>query len=153
VSRELNDLVTPFLYRTVHFHSPGHIQGDDRLLQQLDIFGHPHFAPLIYTKKVLVTGSWYETYNEIESELGSKCLLSPAVRMFSNIIASCIMRMPNLREFTWVQTALSDRFEGNTDFTSQLGLANRYDTDSCHVCHLAPRVEIFTASARDRLYT
>ncbi|KAB8244614.1 hypothetical protein BDV35DRAFT_382164 [Aspergillus flavus] len=46
VSHELNDLATPYLYQTVHFHSPGRIKPDDQLLSQLDILGNLHFNKL-----------------------------------------------------------------------------------------------------------
>ncbi|KAE8381861.1 hypothetical protein BDV26DRAFT_278472 [Aspergillus bertholletiae] len=56
VSHELNDLITPFLYRTVRFHSPGRIDLDDQLLLQLDILGDPRFDKLVYTRRVVVSG-------------------------------------------------------------------------------------------------
>lgn len=101
VSHELNDLATPYLYQTVHFHSPGRIKPDDQLLSQLDILGNLHFNKLVYTRRVVVSGSWYEAYAAIDSELGEHQILSPAARMFSNIIRNCIQRMPNLEEFIW----------------------------------------------------
>ncbi|OOO05094.1 hypothetical protein OAory_01114310 [Aspergillus oryzae] len=101
VSHELNDLATPYLYQTVHFHSPGRIKPDDQLLSQLDILGNLHFNKLVYTRRVVVSGSWYEAYAAIDSELGEHQILSPAARMFSNIIRNCIQRMPNLEEFMY----------------------------------------------------
>ncbi|KAK6837808.1 hypothetical protein RU639_001682 [Aspergillus parasiticus] len=101
VSHELNDLATPYLYQTVHFHSPGRIKPDDQLLLQLDILGDLRFNKLVYTRRVVVSGSWYEAYAAIDSELGEHQILSPAARMFSNIICNCIQRMPNLEEFIW----------------------------------------------------
>jgi hypothetical protein len=99
VSRDLNLLATSYLYRTVRFHCEGRIGGDEPLIKKLDTFGHPQFTPLIHTRKVLVTGSWYDIYQEIEANLGPGRLLSPAVQMFCNIMTSCIVRMPNLQDF------------------------------------------------------
>ena len=101
VSHEMNDLVTPYLYHTVHFHSPGRIKPDDQLLLQLDILGDLQFDKLVYTKRVVVSGSWYDTYAAIDEELGEHQMLSPAARMFSNIMSNCILRMPNLEEFMY----------------------------------------------------
>ncbi|KAJ5185882.1 hypothetical protein N7491_006248 [Penicillium cf. griseofulvum] len=85
----------------LRFHNPGRIDGDDALQLKLDIFGDPRCTNLKHTQRVLVTGSWYDIYHEIESNLGSQSMLSPAARMLSNIIASCVIRMPNLKEFNW----------------------------------------------------
>jgi hypothetical protein len=103
VSRELNDLVTPYLYHTVRFHSSGRVAPNDRLMLKLDILGDPRFDKLDHTKRVIVSGSWYETYAAIDSELGPHRILSPAARMLSNIISNCILRMPNLEEFMYIQ--------------------------------------------------
>jgi hypothetical protein len=99
--REWNNLVIPYLYDTVRFHNPGCFGGNDQLQLKLDTFGDPRCTNLKYTQRVLVTGSWYDIYHEIDSNLGSQSLLSPAARMLSNIIASCVIRMPNLREFMY----------------------------------------------------
>ncbi|GAB1192654.1 hypothetical protein APSETT444_001847 [Aspergillus pseudonomiae] len=101
VSHELHNLATPYLYHTVRFHSPGRIKPDDQLLLQLDILGDLRFDKLVYTRRVVVSGSWYETYAAIDSELAEHKILSPAAHMFSNIIRNCILRMPNLEEFIW----------------------------------------------------
>lgn len=98
---EWHDVVTPYLYHTVRFHSTGRIAVNDPLQMKLEIFGDPRFTKLVHTQRVFITGSWYNAYNEIDSELGYSRILSPAARMLNNIIASCIMRMPNLKEFTY----------------------------------------------------
>ncbi|KAJ5337449.1 uncharacterized protein N7506_005471 [Penicillium brevicompactum] len=85
----------------VQFHNPGRIEGNDPLQLKLDTFGDPRCTNLKHNQRVLVTGSWYEIYHEIDSNLGSQSMLSPAARMLSNIIASCIIRMPNLKEFKY----------------------------------------------------
>ncbi|KAJ5267880.1 hypothetical protein N7478_010688 [Penicillium angulare] len=99
--REWNALIIPYLYDTVQFHNPGRIEGNDPLQLKLDLFGDPRCTNLKHTQRLLVTGSWYDIYHEIESNLGSQSMLSPAARMLSNIIASCVIRMPNLKDFNW----------------------------------------------------
>ena len=101
-SHQLNDWVTPRLYHTIHFHSRGRIAPEDPIFRKLDIFGDPRFSRLQHTSRLYITGSWYHTYKEIESELGQQGLFSPAARMFSNIISSCVVRMPDLKEFMYV---------------------------------------------------
>ncbi|KAE8148748.1 hypothetical protein BDV25DRAFT_141488 [Aspergillus avenaceus] len=101
VSHAVNEQVIPHLYHTVRLHSPGRIDTDDRLMAKLDALGDPRFNKLQYTRRVIVSGSWYNTYADIDSELGPHRILSPAARMFNNIIRNCVIRMPNLEEFIW----------------------------------------------------
>ena len=98
-SRQLNHLITPRLYHTIHFHFRGRITPEDTIFRKLDVFGDPRFSRLQHTLRLYVTGSWYHTYKKIESGLGQQGIFSPAARMFSNIISSCIVRMPHLKEF------------------------------------------------------
>lgn len=98
----MNRLVTPYLYRTLHFHCPGRIEFQDTVLQKLELFADPRFLGLLHTTRVFITGSWYDTYKEVESDLSSHKLLSPAVRMFNSLISSCVVRMPNLKMFMYV---------------------------------------------------
>lgn len=102
VCREWNSIVIPVLYHTLRLHNPGRITANDPLQRKLEIFGDPRCANIVHTKRVLVTGSWYDSYHEIDSKLGSHSMLSPAARMFSNIITSSILRMPNLEEFMYL---------------------------------------------------
>ena len=99
VSREVNRLVIPKLYRSVRFHCHGRIELEDALLRKLDVFSDPQFVNLMHTQRVYVTGSWYNTYDDIESGLALHRLMSPAVRMFNSIIRSSIVRMPSLKHF------------------------------------------------------
>ncbi|CAI7635575.1 unnamed protein product [Penicillium pancosmium] len=99
--RQWNYIATPSLYHTVQFHNPGRIAANDLLQLKLEIFGDPRFTQIKHTKRVLITGSWYDSYHAIESNLGSESILSPAARMLNTIIASCVLRMPQLREFIW----------------------------------------------------
>ena len=101
-SRQLNHLITPRLYHTIHFHCRGRIASEDAIFRKLDVFGDPRFSRLQHTLRLYVTGSWYHTYKEIESDLGQQRIFSPAARIFSNIISSCIVRMPHLKEFMYV---------------------------------------------------
>jgi hypothetical protein len=78
------------------------MEKSDPLLRKLDIFGHPQFTKLVFTKRLFVTGSWYQTCDEIESGLSPQKLLSPAAGMLSCIIASLVIRMSNLQEFVYV---------------------------------------------------
>ena len=105
-SRQLNYLITPHLYHTIHFHCRGVFAPEDQVFRKLDIFGDPRFSKLQHTSRLYVTGSWYHTYKEIESDLGQQGIFSPAARMFSNIISSCIVRMPHLKEFMYVHCSL-----------------------------------------------
>ncbi|RAL10136.1 uncharacterized protein BO97DRAFT_471856 [Aspergillus homomorphus CBS 101889] len=114
VSRDFNDLVNPYLYHTVRFHSPGTINVHDNLLLKLDTFGDPRFSKMGYIKRVIVSGTWYETYASIDSHLAPHKILSPAARMLSAILCSCVARMPNLEEFIWdMQVSMTQHLVSN----------------------------------------
>lgn len=100
--RPVNRLVTPYLYRTLHLHCPGRIGFKDTVIKKLDLFADPRFLGLVHTSQVIITGSWYDMYKDIESDLSPHKLLSPAVQMFNTIISSCVVRMPKLRTFMYV---------------------------------------------------
>ncbi|BAE64411.1 unnamed protein product [Aspergillus oryzae RIB40] len=80
VSHELNDLATPYLYQTVHFHSPGRIKPDDQLLSQLDILGNLHFNKLVYTRRVVVSGSCWDMQVSLTQVLLTTVLLQQRLR-------------------------------------------------------------------------
>ncbi|KAL2383470.1 hypothetical protein RJZ90_002623 [Blastomyces dermatitidis] len=122
VSRNVNEIAIPFLYRTVHFHLPGHISATDALLSKLEVFSDQDFPLLRHTTRVLISGTWYQAYDEIESRLGLENVVSPAVRMLNTLITICVSKMPKLRAFIWdsqiaptqkliSMVALSDRME------------------------------------------
>ncbi|OJJ95575.1 hypothetical protein ASPACDRAFT_64075 [Aspergillus aculeatus ATCC 16872] len=114
VSRELNDLVNPYLYHTVRLHSPGHIDAHDKLLMKLDTLAHPEFNKMGFIKRVIVSGTWYSTYASIDSWLAPKRILSPAARLLSSLLCSCVVRMPNLEEFVWdMQVSLTQYLVSN----------------------------------------
>ncbi|OQD70576.1 hypothetical protein PENDEC_c022G01412 [Penicillium decumbens] len=143
--REWNNLVIPYLYDTVRFHNPGCFGGNDQLQLKLDTFGDPRCTNLKYTQRVLVTGSWYDIYHEIDSNLGSQSLLSPAARMLSNIIASCVIRMPNLKEFIWdLAVSPTQHLVTTVIFTSTLeSLQLRLGTDSTPLPYFHPPLEFW----------
>ncbi|KAH8705683.1 hypothetical protein BGW36DRAFT_393226 [Talaromyces proteolyticus] len=101
VCRDFNGIVNPILYRNVRFHLSGQILSIDRLLDRLEIFSMPGFNLTQYTRRVMVSGSWYWSYDQLESDLGQENMVSPAVRMFNALIATCISKMWGLREFIW----------------------------------------------------
>ncbi|KAF7585405.1 hypothetical protein BBP40_010976 [Aspergillus hancockii] len=146
VSHGLNDLVTPYLYHTVRFHSPGRLGPDDRLMLKLDIFGDPRFDKLDYTKRVIVSGSWYEMYAAIDSELGQYRILSPAARMLSNIISNCVLRMPNLEEFIWDMQVSMTQFLLTTVMMRQnlMSVRLRMGTDSTPKPFFRPALQLYT---------
>ncbi|PGH29792.1 hypothetical protein GX50_07463 [[Emmonsia] crescens] len=97
----MNEIAIPFLYPTVHFHLPGHISATDALLSKLEAFSNQDFTLLRHTTRVLISGTWYHAYDEIESRLGLENVISPAVRMLNTLITVCVSKMPNLRAFIW----------------------------------------------------
>ncbi|GAD92867.1 hypothetical protein AFLA_123420 [Paecilomyces variotii No. 5] len=110
VNRELNKLATPYLYHTLRFHSSGKITSYDRLLLMLDIMSDSSFDKTKFTRTVMVTGSWYQTYDAIDSDLGPQRVLSPAARMLSALVACCVAKMPYLKEFIWdLQVSITER--------------------------------------------
>ncbi|RAH71273.1 uncharacterized protein BO66DRAFT_448448, partial [Aspergillus aculeatinus CBS 121060] len=131
VSRELNDLVNPYLYHTVRFHSPGHIDAHDKLLMKLDTLAHPEFDKMGLIKRVIVSGTWYSTYASIDSWLAPRRILSPAARLLSSLLCSCVVRMPNLEEFVWdMQVSLTQYLVSNVVLRPMLrNLQLRMGTD------------------------
>ncbi|RAH79107.1 hypothetical protein BO86DRAFT_421049 [Aspergillus japonicus CBS 114.51] len=131
VSRELNGLVNPYLYHTVRFHSPGHIDSHDKLLMKLDTLGHPEFDKMGFIKRVIVSGTWYSTYASIDSWLAPRRILSPAARLLSSLLCSCVVRMPNLEEFVWdMQVSLTQYLVSNVVLRPMLrNLQLRMGTD------------------------
>ncbi|PYH86234.1 hypothetical protein BO82DRAFT_326363 [Aspergillus uvarum CBS 121591] len=131
VSHELNGLVNPYLYHTVRFHSPGHIDAHDKLLMKLDTLGHPEFNKMGFIKRVIVSGTWYSTYASIDSWLAPRRILSPAARLLSSLLCSCVVRMPNLEEFVWdMQVSLTQYLVSNVVLRPMLrNLQLRMGTD------------------------
>ncbi|KAJ9213656.1 hypothetical protein DTO166G4_4738 [Paecilomyces variotii] len=110
VNHELHRLVTPNLYHTLRFHSSGQITSRDRLLLMLDIMSDSSFDKTKFTRIVMVTGSWYQTYDAIDSDLGPQGVLSPAARMLSALVACCVDKMQYLKEFIWdLQVSITER--------------------------------------------
>jgi len=95
----MNKFAISFLYPTVHFHLPGRISATDTLLSKLEIFSDENFEHLRHTRRVLISGTWYQAYDEIESDLGLEKTLSPAVRMLNALITLCVSKMPDLQAF------------------------------------------------------
>lgn len=139
------------MYRTVHFHCPGRIDFQDTVLQKLDLFADPRFLGLLHTTQVIITGSWYDTYKEIESDLSPHQLLSPAVRMFNTIISSCVIRMPKLKAFMYVLSGIIFRNEPLT-CPSQLGFAGFPDPDAVDYHHATAQSGTYTAAVRHQLH-
>ncbi|PYI26428.1 hypothetical protein BP00DRAFT_466009, partial [Aspergillus indologenus CBS 114.80] len=131
VSRELNGLVNPRLYHTVRFHSPGHIDSHDKLLMKLDTLGHPGFDKMGFIKRVIVSGTWYSMYASIDSWLAPRRILSPAARLLSSLLCSCVVRMPNLEVFVWdMQVSLTQYLVSNVVLRPMLqNLQLRLGTD------------------------
>jgi hypothetical protein len=69
----------------------------------LDIMSDPSFDQTRFTRIVMVTGSWYQTYDAIDSDLGPQHVLSPAARMLNALVACCVAKMPYLKEFMYVR--------------------------------------------------
>jgi hypothetical protein len=99
VCKGLHALATPLLYRTLCFKLPGDISESDPLLRQLETFADLRFCHTQHTTKVVVWGTWYKAYDDLESRLGPEHLLSPAVRMLNALLAVCLSKMPNLESF------------------------------------------------------
>ena len=68
----------------------------DSVLLKIETFTEPSFHLLVHTRKAVVVGSWYHEYTELETIVGKENMLSPAIRMFSNLIDTCLAKMPNL---------------------------------------------------------
>ena len=146
----MNHLVIPYLYRTVHFHCPGRIEFQDNVLQKLELFADPRFSGLLHTTHVFVTGSWYDTYKEVESDLSPHCLLSPAVRMFNSLISSCVVRMPHLKVFMYVLPEII--FNKPLTCPSQLGYADFPDPGIVDFHNGAAKSRIYTAATGHQLH-
>ncbi len=95
----MNELAISFLYSTIHFRLPDQISARDALLSKLEIFSAREFDLLKHTRRVLISGTWYQAYDEIESVISLENALSPAVRMLNALIAVCVAKMPGLRAF------------------------------------------------------
>ncbi|RAK71266.1 uncharacterized protein BO72DRAFT_392376, partial [Aspergillus fijiensis CBS 313.89] len=80
VSRELNDLVNPYLYHTVRFHSPGHVDAHDKLLMKLDTLAHPEFDKMGLIKRVIVSGTCWDMQVSLTQYLVSNVVLRPMLR-------------------------------------------------------------------------
>lgn len=102
VCRDINTVSTPILYRTIHFRLPGSMSGNDALLAKLETFTDPGFDMTKHTTNVVVSGTWYIAYEDVESALSQVRVLSPAVRMLNSLIITCLVKMPLLRTFMYV---------------------------------------------------
>ena len=78
----------------------------DRVIHKLETFTEPTFNHLQHTARVVVVGSWYSEYTELETQAGLENVLSPAVRMFSTLIDVCLFKMSNLDTFMWASLGL-----------------------------------------------
>ena len=87
----------------VHFRLPARFNALDKVIHKLETFTEPTFYNLQHTRKVVVVGSWYSEYTELETEAGLENVLSPAVRMFSTLVDVCLARMGNLQNFVYVR--------------------------------------------------
>lgn len=147
----MNRLVTPYLYRTLCFHCSGRIEFQDTVLQKLELFVDPRFPRLVHTTHVSITGSWYDTYKEIESDLSPHKLLSPAVRMFNSLISACVVRMPHLKAFVYVLPEIIFLSETLT-CPSQLGYASFTYSSAGDMHHGTAKSGIYTAAVGHRFY-
>jgi hypothetical protein len=100
VCKTIHSVTIRVLYRVVSFRLPLNISEVDTLLAQFETFIEPHFSFLKYTISMIVSGTWYGAYDELESALGRGGLLSPAVRMLNVLIALCLQRSDNVKAFT-----------------------------------------------------
>ena len=89
----------PVLYKVVHFRLPSRFSASDNVINKLETFTEPSFDHLRWTRQVIVVGSWYHEYTEMESDAGIENILSPAVRMFSTLVDVCLARMGGLQSF------------------------------------------------------
>jgi hypothetical protein len=70
------------------------------MLKVLDSLSLPTFKHFKHTREVKVFGTWYEDYEELESELSAASIRSPAIRMLSIIVALLLQRTVSLKSFT-----------------------------------------------------
>lgn len=102
LNREMNALATPYLYKTLHLHSPGRISGLESFLSKLELMANCRFEKIKFTRRVLVTGYWCQIYKDTSQTLfGPESLACPDIRMLNALISCCVVRMPQLREFMY----------------------------------------------------
>lgn len=78
------------------------MSGNDALLAKLETFTDPGFDLTKHTINVVVSGTWYIAYEDVESTLSQVRVLSPAVRMLNSLIITCLNKMPLLKTFVYV---------------------------------------------------
>lgn len=57
---------------------------------------------MLFVRQFEVLGYWYECYHHVESALGEKGVVSPAVQMCNILVAGLIRRMKNLEMFRYL---------------------------------------------------
>lgn len=97
--------MAPVLYTNFNLVLPGRIQykgvADDPVLRTLDQLQHARQQTLDLVRLFHLSGFWYSCYDEVESELGRKGLVSPAVQMLNILVSHSVQKLRNLENLMY----------------------------------------------------
>lgn len=68
----------------------------------LETFTNAEFEHPRHTKRVVVSGTWYQAYDDLESEFGHENILSPAVRLLSALISVFLVKSSQMKSFMYI---------------------------------------------------